>query len=97
MDLHDIWPPFPAQVADRSRRTAAGDEFDLARDFAGAGIVAAQQGLVSVFGQESAGLDHDPVCAPVDGAGQMVEEEDAHRVERMRGGVEGEQSEEPIV
>ena len=72
VDLDDVGLPLAAQVADGSRRTAAGEEFDLAWDFAGAGIVAAEQRLVSVFGQESAGLDHDPVCAPVDGAGQVV-------------------------
>jgi len=97
VDLDDVGLPSSAQVADGSRRSAAGEEFDLAGDFAGAGVVATEQGLVPVFGQESAGLDHDPVCAPVDGAGQVVEEEHAHWVGRMRGGVEGEQPEEPVV
>ena len=97
VDLDDVGSPSSAQIADGSRRSSFRDDLDLAGDFAGARVVAAQQGLVSVFGQESAGLNHDPVRAPVDGAGKVVEEEDAHRSGRMWGGGEADQPEERFV
>jgi hypothetical protein len=97
VDLDDIGLPLAAQIADGTWRAAAGEEFDLAGDFAGAGIVAAKKDLVPVFAEESARLDHDPVRTPVDGAGQMVEEQDAHSVGRMRGGRDVEQPEQWLV
>ncbi len=79
VDLDNVGLPLPAQVADGTRRAAARDDLDTARDFARTGDIAAQQGFVTVFGEESAGLHHDAVRAAVDGAGKVVEEEDAHR------------------
>lgn len=85
VELDDVGFPLLKQRPEFSRTPIARKRPDRALDCHRPLVEVGQQDFVTGRFEEMAGLDHDPVGSPVERAGRVVDEEDAHWGARMGG------------